>query len=189
MTFQAYLDTIKQKTGMTPDDFEPIAREKGLLEGDIKAGPICDWLAADYGLGRGHAMALVSVFRQRINGLTPKEEAIDKFFAGKKSVWQLTYDELMAAVMHFGGHDVSVRPTDSYLGLVRAGKKFAVIATTADRMDVGLKVKGEPATERLQLAGSWNSQVTHRVKLFDGAELDDELIGWLHEAYDRANGR
>jgi hypothetical protein len=84
---------------------------------------------------------------------------------------------------------VTVQPTDSYLGLVRAGKKFAVVATTADRMDVGLKLKGEPATERLQLAGSWNSQVTHRVKLLDGAELDDELIGWLHEAYDRAIGR
>ena len=40
MSFQAYLDTIKEKTGLTPDDFEKIARERGLLEGDIKAGPI-----------------------------------------------------------------------------------------------------------------------------------------------------
>jgi Domain of unknown function (DUF4287)/Domain of unknown function (DUF5655) len=184
MSFQAYLDTIKEKTGLTPDDFEPIAREKGFLEGDIPAGPIIAWLAADYGLGRGHAMALVGTFRERQNGKLSKEEAIDKFFAGKKNVWQLAYDELMATVMHFG-HDVTVQPTDSYLGIVRAGKKFAVVATTAERMDVGLKLKGEPATDRLKLAGSWNSQVTHRVKLFHGAEVDAELVGWLREAYDR----
>jgi Domain of unknown function (DUF5655) len=27
---------------------------------------------------------------------------------------------------------------------------------------------------------------THRVRLADPAELDDEVIGWLREAYERA---
>jgi len=184
MTFQAYLDTIKAKTGMGPDEFQKIAAEKGLLGGDIKAGPITAWLKADYGLGPGHAMALVSVFRQNLLGSTSKEEAIDRFFAGPKAKWQLTWDELMAAVMKFGP-GVELQPTDTYIGITRGGKKFAVVATTSNRMDVGLKLKGEPVTDRLTASGNWNAMCTHRVQLVDGAELDDQLVGWLREAFDR----
>ena len=184
MTFQAYLDTIKAKTGLEPEDFEKIAAEKGLLEGDIKAGPIQKWLKDDYGLGPGHSMALVAVFRQNLLPQSTKEESIDKFFLGAKAKWQLTWDELMADVMKWPG--VSLAPTDTYISLVRDGRKFAVVATTASRMDVGLKLKGEPTTDRLAAAGNWNAMLTHRVQLFDGAELDDELKGWLREAYDRA---
>lgn len=184
MTFQAYLDTIKAKTGMDPGDFQKIAAERGLLVGDIKAGPIQKWLKDDYDLGPGHSMALVSVFRENLLEQPTREQAIDKFFAGKKASWQLTWDELMATVMKFGS-DVSLQPTDTYIGVVRAGKKFAVVATTATRMDVGLKLRGEPVTDRLTAAGNWNAMCTHRVQLFDGAELDDQLLGWLHEAYNR----
>lgn len=60
MSFQAYLDTIEQKTGLTPRQLVDIATEKGFGHG-TKATPIVEWLAADYGLGRGHAMALVHV--------------------------------------------------------------------------------------------------------------------------------
>jgi predicted transport protein len=184
MTFQAYLDTIKAKTGMDPEDFQQLAAEKGLLAGDIKAGPIQKWLKDDYDLGPGHSMALVSVFRDSLLPQSTKEEAIDKFFLGAKSGWQLTWDELMAKIMKFGP-DVSLQPTDTYIGIVRKGKKFAVVSTTSRRMDVGLRLKGEPVTDRLAASGNWNAMCTHRVQLFDGAELDDQLLGWLRDAYDR----
>jgi len=184
MTFQAYIDTIKAKTGMDPEDFQKIAAEKGLLVGDIKAGPIQKWLKEDYDLGPGHSMALISVFRESLLSQPSREEAIDKFFLGPKAVWQLTWDELMSKVMKFGP-GVSLQPTDTYIGIVRGGKKFAIVATTATRMDVGLKLKGEPVTDRLAVSGNWNAMCTHRVQLFDGAELDDQLLGWLREAYDR----
>jgi hypothetical protein len=60
MTFQAYLDNIEEKTGITPRQFIALADEKGFGAG-TKSAPIVEWLAADYGLGRGHAMALVHV--------------------------------------------------------------------------------------------------------------------------------
>lgn len=60
MSFQAYLDNIEEKTGVTPRAFVALAAEKGFGPG-TKATPIVEWLAADYGLGRGHAMALVHV--------------------------------------------------------------------------------------------------------------------------------
>ncbi len=63
MTFQAYLDNIEDKTGLTPRQFIDLARERGLDRPDVKAGAIVDWLKQDYGLGRGHAMALVHVIK------------------------------------------------------------------------------------------------------------------------------
>ncbi|MBU4465345.1 MAG: DUF4287 domain-containing protein, partial [Actinobacteria bacterium] len=58
--FQAYLDTIETKTGLTPRQLIELAQEKG-FDATTKATPIIQWLAEDYGLGRGHAMALVHV--------------------------------------------------------------------------------------------------------------------------------
>ena len=68
MSFQAYLDNIQTKTGKSPDDFRKLAAKRGLTEGgklkaDVKAGVIVAWLKEEYGLGRGHAMALVHVVK------------------------------------------------------------------------------------------------------------------------------
>ena len=63
MSFQAYLDNIYAKTGKTPADFEKAARAAGLLEPGVKVGQIVVWLKSEYGLGHGHAMAIVKTFK------------------------------------------------------------------------------------------------------------------------------
>lgn len=68
MSFQAYIDNIKTKTGKTPDDFKKIAEKKGLLQKGqikegVKAGDIVAWLKEDFSLGHGHAMAIYAVFK------------------------------------------------------------------------------------------------------------------------------
>ncbi|MFC8193476.1 DUF4287 domain-containing protein [Cellulomonas sp. NPDC057328] len=57
MSFQAYLDTIEDRTGMTPRALLAVAHEKGLDAPGTKAAQVVTWFAEDYGLGRGHAMA------------------------------------------------------------------------------------------------------------------------------------
>ncbi|MFT2816207.1 DUF4287 domain-containing protein [Leifsonia sp. A12D58] len=63
MSFQAYLDNIEEKTGLTPRQFIELAHERGYDDPATKSGVIVDWLNADYDLGRGHAMALVHVIK------------------------------------------------------------------------------------------------------------------------------
>ena len=63
MSFQAYLDNIEAKTGKTPNEFIELARAKGYDQPDVKAGVIVAWLKEEFGLGRGHAMALVYVIK------------------------------------------------------------------------------------------------------------------------------
>ena len=68
MSFQAYIDNIKTKTGKTPEDFKRLAEQKGFLQNGeikngIKAGEIVAWLKKDFDLGHGHAMAIYAVFK------------------------------------------------------------------------------------------------------------------------------
>ena len=63
MSFQAYLDNIEEKTGMTPRQFIDLATTKGYDQPAVKATVIVNWLKTDFDLGRGHAMALVHVIK------------------------------------------------------------------------------------------------------------------------------
>ena len=68
MSFQAYIDNIRAKTGKTPDDFRKRAEQKGFVAGGkikpgVKAGAIVDWLKDEYDLGRGHAMAIYALLK------------------------------------------------------------------------------------------------------------------------------
>lgn len=65
MTFAAYLTNIERQTGLGPDAFVRLATEKGLTAAGTKATKITDWLKADYGLGHGHAMAIVKLLKDR----------------------------------------------------------------------------------------------------------------------------
>lgn len=62
MTFQAYLDAVELKTQKTPNQLLEQARIKGFNE-DTKAGEVIAWLKEEYGLGRGHAMAIVHIIK------------------------------------------------------------------------------------------------------------------------------
>jgi hypothetical protein len=85
MSFQAYLDNVEDKTGVTPRQFMELAAAKG-FDSSTKATPIVEWLAADYGLGRGHAMAIVHVIK---NGA-----AIDSTHVGREGTHRDESDTL-----------------------------------------------------------------------------------------------
>lgn len=63
MSFQAYLDAVEKKTGLTPRQIVKLAQDKGFDDPKVKAGVILDWLKTDYELGRGHGMAMVHVIK------------------------------------------------------------------------------------------------------------------------------
>lgn len=182
MSFQAYLDNIKAKTGKTPEDFRKLAAKLGL----VKAGEIVAWLKADFALGHGHASAIAHLL---VHGADPTARSDDKLaphFAGPKEKWRKGYDVLAAKLTKFGS-DVALNPNRTYINLNRGSKKFGIVQiSAAERIDVGIKLKGVPATGRLEAAGAWNAMVTHRVRIDDPKQLNAQLIGWLKQAYDAA---
>jgi hypothetical protein len=72
MSYQAYLDAIEAKTGRTPAQLLDEAVNRGYSP-QTKAGVVVGWLQEDYGVGRGHAMALYGVLK---NGPTVPEKHV-----------------------------------------------------------------------------------------------------------------
>jgi hypothetical protein len=62
MSFQAYIDTIKSKTGKSPEDFYNEFSKTGKLQPNMKASELVEWLKEKYNLGHGHSMAIWNVF-------------------------------------------------------------------------------------------------------------------------------
>lgn len=68
MSFQAYLDNIQAKTGKTPEQFRQWGEARGFSTGQgladgVKAGAIVAALKDEFGLGHGHAMAIVALLK------------------------------------------------------------------------------------------------------------------------------
>lgn len=105
-------------------------------------------------------------------------------YSGARAAVKPIYDEVMGQVTRFG-EDVEVSPKKTYVSLRRA-KQFALLQPAASRLDVGIKLTDTAPTARLEPSGSFNAMVTHRVRVSSIDEVDTELIGWLREAYERA---
>lgn len=179
MSFQAYLDNIYAKTGKTADDFKTLAAEKGLTQ----TAEILAWLKSDFGLGHGHAMAIVHLIVHQEHREASNDERLDKLFTGAKAKWRASFDELLEKVRQFGA-DVIVSPGQIYINLQRGQKKFGIVQpSSAERLDIGIKLKGVEPRNPFEAAGAWNSMVTHRVRITDATQIDNELIEWLKEAY------
>ena len=64
MTFEAYMNNIRAKTGKGPQEFHDEAVRVGVLGPDTTATQFATWLKAHSGLGHGHAMAVWEAFKR-----------------------------------------------------------------------------------------------------------------------------
>jgi hypothetical protein len=179
MSFQAYLDTIKAKTGKTPEDFRKLAALKGLTQyRDVMA-----WLKCDFELGHGHANAMAQWIVNAEKLQASPDEKLAAHFAGDKARWREPYDVFVEKLAGLGG-DFKAAPTRSYISLLRGEKRIGIVQiSSVDRIDIGIKLKGLPPCGRLEAAGSWNNLVTHRVRIHDPEQMDAEVFTWLKHAY------
>jgi hypothetical protein len=138
MSFQAYLDNIKAKTGKTPGDFAKLAAKKGRTT----HGEIVAWLKSDFALGHGHATAIAGVLLKSGAPKASPVQKMDALFSGKKTEWRKACDNLIAQITQFGP-DVVVEANETYVNLLRSTKKFGILQpSSADRLDIGIKRKG-----------------------------------------------
>ncbi|MBA4748793.1 MAG: DUF4287 domain-containing protein [Sphingopyxis sp.] len=169
------------KTGQDLLHWVDVARNAGIT-GHMA---LVQHLKDTHGLGHGHANTVVHAANASAAASQDSDALITAMFEGPRAAWRPTYDALVAAIMAFGG-DVELAPKKGYVSL-RRKKQFALLQpSTKDRFDVGLALKGEAPVGALELAGSWNAMVSHRVRIAFGVPADAALAGWLRAAYDRA---
>ncbi len=172
---------LPEKTGKAMPAWLKIAARAGLE----KHGQLVKFLKEEHGVTHGYANLIAHTFLKSSAMSSSDGDLIEAQYAGPKAELRAIYDKLLAATKKLG-KDVEVAPKKAYASL-RRSKQFALFQpSTKTRLDVGLNLKGDPTTKRLEASGSFNSMCSHRVRLSSPADVDAELIGWIRAAYDRA---
>lgn len=172
---------LEEKTGKSLDQWVKTAR----AEKKAKHGELVKSLKEKHGLTHGYANLVAHKTLKSDAGSAEGGDLVEAQYAGKKGGLKPIYDAILAKVSKFGS-DVEVAPKKTYVSL-RRSKQFGLIQpSTATRVDVGINLKGQSPSGRLEKSGSFNSMVSHRVRVESSTGVDDELIGWLRKAYDEA---
>jgi len=171
---------IEAQTGKSVAAWATLVTGQGLE----KHGQMVAWLKETHGLSHGHANHIAKRATQAA-APPPTDDPVAPLFAGAKQGLRPLYEAVIAAAAGLGD-DVEIAPKKANVSL-RRRKQFALVQpSTATRLDLGLILKDQPPEGRLEVSGAFNAMFTHRVRLATADDLDDELLGWLRAAYDRA---
>jgi len=177
----AMIANMKANTGKTLPQWLKVTKACG----ESKHGAIVKHLKSEHGVTHGYANTIAHMHLKSDASHAAPDNLVGAQYAAKKADLRPIYDKLSKAIARFGA-DVELAPKKAYVSL-RRSKQFGLIQpSTATRVDVGINLKGDAPTDRLEASGSFNAMVSHRVRLASAADVDKQLIGWLREAYDRA---
>jgi predicted transport protein len=174
--------------------------EKGLLENTGK--PLADWIAivskqsfdkhgeiinflkSEHGFTHGYANFVAHKAREFAAGPTSDNDLVLNQYKGKEDLL-LIYAKLLTEINKFGS-DIEIAPKKASVSL-RTKKQFVLIQpSTKTRIDLGLKIKDKAPEGRLESSGPFGTMCTHRIQLTDISEVDDELIDYMLEAYEKS---
>jgi predicted transport protein len=184
---QTQIRNIEEKYGKSLAEWIALIRESGIT----KHTEIIAMLKSQYGVTHGSANRLALIAREADAASLSRaakaagSDPIDDMYSGKKASLKPLYDALISTITSFG-NDIEVTPKKGYVSL-RRKKQFAMLQpTTASRIDVGIILKDATITLRLESASGLNAMFTHRVRVTDIKDIDEQLITWLKQAYDLA---
>ena len=173
------LRNLPEKTGKSLGDWHKILKRSSLE----KHGAMMKLLKTEHGVTHGFANMIVLKFRD--TGTQSDDGLVGTQYSGAKAALRPTYDALIKAVSAFG-KDIEIAPKKAYVSL-RRNKQFGLIQpSTKTRVDVGLNLGDAKATKRLETSGSFNTMVSHRVRLESISDVDKQIIDWLKRAYEGA---
>lgn len=146
---------------------------------------ITDFLKSEYGFTHGYANFVAHKARKSDAASQDADELLMNQYKGKEDLRPI-YEKLVEHIMKFG-NDVVLTPKKDSVSMIRKRQFALVKPATKTRIDLGLKLKDKPTTERLGNSGPFGSMCTHRVQLTTIEEVDSQLIDWLREAYEKAS--
>ena len=179
---QSMIANMPEKTGRALEDWLVLAGQAP----ERKHGKIVAWLKGEHGLTHGYAnlVATASLNPERLAPSSASGDAdlVAAQYAGKDALRPI-HDRLMEIARGLGD-DVELAPKKTYVSL-RRSKQFAIVQpSTKTRLDLGLNLGSVPADGRLEASGSFNSMVSHRIRLESLEAVDDAVTGWLRAAYE-----
>jgi len=174
---QTMIDNMPEKTGKSLAEWKSVLQSMAFN----KHMEAVNFLKQEHGVTHGFANTIVTLSKEENKEPT---DLVQSQYTGKETLTPI-YERLLEVVKAFGA-DVVVTPKKTSVSIIRK-KQFALIKpATKTRIDLGLKLKGKPTTDRLENSGPFGTMCTHRVKLSEVNQVDKQLIAWLEEAYQKA---
>ena len=143
-------------------------------------------LKTEHGLSHGAANRVALVALEAFSSADDHPtDPVEALYRGRPPSIRAIHDRISEVATGLGP-DVEVAPKKGYLSL-RRRTQFAMLKPAARHVDLGLVLPGVETTDRLESAATFNALFTHRVRVRSESDVDDELMGWLRQAYDRAS--
>lgn len=168
------IENMPEKTGKSLEEWLDILKEKSFS----RHSEAVSYLKSEYQVTHGYANTIVSLSK---GDDSTDEDLVNLQYKGKESLLPI-YNELLSFVKSLG-EDVKIAPKKSSVSIIRKRQFILIKPATKTRIDLGFKLKDKPTTERLENSGPFGTMCTHRVRLTDTSEVDQELKSWIHEAY------
>lgn len=174
---QTMIDNMPEKTGKSLTEWKVLLKTQTFT----KHSEAVNFLKKEHQVTHGFANTIMALSKE--DNHTPID-LVKNQYKGKENLIPI-YEALLAVVQTFG-KDVTITPKKTGVSIIRK-KQFALIKpATKSRIDLGLKLKDKPTTERLENSGPFGTMCTHRVKISDVNQIDNELKEWLKEGYQKA---
>ena len=172
---QAMIDNMPEKTGKSLAQWQKLVAASGAA----KHGEIMKLLKGEHGVTHGFANLIAQKCIGNLD--VSAEDLVANQYKGKEALKPI-HDAIVDFVKTFGA-ELEIAPKKTSVSL-RRKKQFALIQpSTKTRIDLGINLKGEPAQGRLE---TMTGMCTHKVKISDLNEFDDDVRAWLKDAFARA---
>lgn len=175
---ETQLRNIEESTGMRLTDFAASIASSRLE----KHAEIVGHLKSEFDLGHGNANLIATRVREmRAGGPASDDELLDGQYGGGKTPLRPIMEAVVAAACGFGEDvDVVVQKTGVSL---RRTRQFALVqAPSSKRVQLGLNLETTPGSDRIR---ETTGMCSHRVDLTSIDGVDEELVGWMRQAYEQ----
>ena len=175
------LANIEKRTGKSRAELALLLKNSGLE----KHNQLRDFLKQELALGHGDAGAVVRHYfgEDAAPDAGDETDPLEAIYTGPKAALRPIHDAFMSAIASFG--DFEQAPKKTYISM-RRSKQFAMLGpATNTRVELGLNMKGVPATDRLTQMPA-GGMCNYKVKLQNPQEIDAELMAWVRIAFDSA---
>lgn len=171
-------DILKRRTGQDLDAWNArIAAENFVDEASLRA-----WLDAQGVNGYPQMLLVMERFGYPDFLLASADELIDGQYADRPELRPIL-EAILTRAASLGEFTIQARK--GYVSLLTPKRTFAAVQpTTSTRVDLGLKLNKPQLRGRFAANSSMGSSVVNaRIPLSSVDEVDDEIEGWLRQAY------
>ena len=171
------IDNLPEKTGKSLDEWKILLKEKSYS----KHSEGVRYLKEEHNVTHGFANTIVTLSKEEN---ISSEDLVETQYTGKNNLIPI-YKELIVYVKSLGT-DITIIPKKESVSIIRKRQFVLIKPATKTRIDLGFKIKDKSTTERLEDSGPFGTMCTHRVRISDIKEIDNELKVWIREAYQKS---